>query len=1198
MNCRNYLVFVVVLALFFGMNIHAYTISTFNIVESITNAASVDTAYTITGVLTDTNGITNSLIPLRISSSEASNFDFNADVSGTSFTGNFYIDVNALTPTYHSTYPKRPIMVSAEVDTITVTDNNGQGKSDTLQVENVKPTIGTFTITSLGTTNNTFYRGDVNLNASGYTDADSYINKYLAYIVTSSNISSYSSAYTKKVQKDSNVSPVNLAIGTGLVDGNYYVVLDAMDAAGNAGASQAVIDTNKVLYIDNTKPTVTSFNLGTLANNTVYYVDSNTFLINVVISESGSGIDSSPVATKMVITLPDSTTVTKDYNLTNLGFYHSQTGTWGDGNIYQVALDVNDNVDNNLSLDFNVQIDATGPTTPTKPSLTRAVDDNITISSWGTSTDSGSGLLEYNVYRSTSNFTSYEDETLICTVLAAETKSCVDSTDKSMDTRYYYGVVAVDKAGNQSAVDANSISTGPSLSFDIDDDNTYTNDSTPKFTISTSSDVNALRFSCNASTFTSWIEISDNTDFEYTQFNITSGNGCTTTNETKRIYIEARSEDSPYTITRKSNTIKYDSTAPSIPSTIKATSLTNGSIKLTWAQSTDNNSGVDYYNIYYSDRSGVTISSTKVTTDYEQYTFSPNEDKNYYFKLSAVDYANNESALSTEVIGTAERFGPSFTISVSPVNVDDNITYVKEGLVHISAIGDEELSGTGIIKIKIGTGSYVTILAATTANEISGDYNITTSGTGIIEITGRNSSNESATDTFDFVADANIPTLDVNYSDVNGVYTFTPVDLSDDVFKVQYLMDDIDELCLKDSNSVDFTCDFNSFAYEDGNHTISVLAYDKALNVGIKEVVIEFNNVNEVMVEREELLASIKLNLDELDSKLEIYEGLLIPINFDVNTKLNTVYERIAAAQALVGINEISANELYNQANNLILEIIGELPNQSIIKVKSFSSKYTTELSNDLYLLTSDTNLIVDTNVLYGQGVITVDRNFIVIEINSQKYYSVSLEFKNSSSSPITITFIEEIPKEFATTIKDLIFIDPVEVLVSDPKIMYAITIPAKGSTVIKYNKKSPVTEFDVVTKFELVYFKSPVILSGEVASENITVDSSNIKKKLLTYITVFVLALIILLIIVWVVVSANKRKDKGLAKPTAKDEIYNSLGKGSFDKLSNFDADKFVNKDVNQGMGDPTENKVGADDKFQSNYDFILDAVKRSNRD
>jgi len=1191
-NKKN-LIFVIVLVLFFGINVHAYTINTFNIVESITNAENIDTAYTVSGTLTDITGITDSLIPLRISSSEASNFDFNADVSGTNFAGNFYIDLNALTPAYHSTYPKRPIMVSAGIDTITVTDNNGQSKSDTLIVENIKPNIGTITITALGTNNGTFYRGDVNLSASGYTDADSYISKYIAYIVTSSNIASYSSAYTKKVQTDSNASSINLAIGTGLADGNYYVVLDARDAAGNVGATQSVIDTNKVLNIDNTKPSVYSFNLGTLTDKNIYYVDSNTFVINVVISESGSGIDDSPVATKMVITLPDSTTVTKDYNLTNLGFYHSQTGTWSDANVYQVALDVNDLVDNNLSIDFNIRIDSIGPTTPTKPSLTRTVDDNVTISTWGTATDSGSGLYGYNVYRSTSSFTSYTSETLICTVLASATKSCIDSTEKLMDTRYYYGVVAVDKAGNLSAVDANSISTGPSLSFDIDDDNAYTNDSTPKFTITTSSDVNALRFSCNASSFTSWIEISDNSDFEYTQFNITSGYGCTTTNGTKRIYIEARSEDSPYTITRKSETIKYDSIAPSVPSTIVATSLTNGSIKLTWSPSTDNNSGVNYYKIYYSDRSGVTTSSSYLTTEYEQYTFSPNADKNYYFKLSAVDYVNNESTLSTEIIGTAERIGPSFTISVSPVNVDNNINYVKAGTILIDAISDEDLVGTGIIKIKIGTGSYVTILAITTAEKITGDYNVTTSGTGIIEITGRNSNNESATDSFNFVADANVPVVDVNSSDVNGIYTIIPIELSSDVFRVQYLIDDTDELCLIDSNSVDFSCDFNSFGYIDGNHVISVLAYDKALNIGRAEITIEFDNVNEVMVERAELLSAINTNLDNINFKLEIYEGLLIPINSDVNTKLNSVYEKITSAKAMVGTNEIYANELYNQANNLLLEIIDILPSQSTIKLKNLVNKYTPELTNELYLLTSDTNLITDTNILYGQGVITVDRNFLVLEINSQKYYSVALEFKNSSANPITITFIEEIPKELATTVKDLIFTDQIEVLVDDPKIMHTLIIPAKGSITLKYNKKNPVTEFDVITKFDQISFKSPVILSGVVSSENLTVDSSLIKNKLLMYVTIFVLVIIVLLILVWILISANKRKQQGIAKPTAKEEIYNSLGKKNLG-----DDIAFVNKDVNKGMGDPIESKVGSDDTFQSNYDFILDAVKRSNRD
>ena len=1200
MNYKNYLVFVAIFALFiFGGNIHAYTINGFNIEVAVTNASDVDTPYKISGTLSNTDGIVDYMIPLKITSSEYSDFDFNADVDSNNFTGYFYIDLDAANPAYHSSYPKRPIMVSAGVDTITVEDNNGQLKEDTIKVDDVNPVIGTFTITSLGTTNSNYYRGDVNLNASGYSDADSYLAKYIGYIVTSSNIANYSTSYVKRVQKDSNVSPINLAIGTGLADGNYYVLLDAQDAAGNKGTSQNVIDTNKFVSIDNTKPSVTSFNLGTLANNTVYYVDSNTFLINVVIAENGSGIDADQAATKMVITFPDTSTLIIDYNLTNNGFYYSHTGieAEGNGDVYKIALDVNDIVDNNLSIDFNIMIDANGPTTPTAPTLTRAVDENITIATWGIATDSGSGLLEYRVYRSTSDFTSYTNQTLICTVLAAATKTCLDTTSKSADTRYYYGVAAVDKAENLGGIVTSSISTGPSLSFDIDDDNTYTKDSTPVFTITTSSDVNALRFSCNASTFTSWIEISDNTDYEYTQFNITSGNGCTTTNGTKTIYIEARSEDDPYPITRKSNTIKYDSVAPTVPSSVKATTQTNGSIKLTWNISTDANSGLDYYVVYYSDSNGVTSSSSKDTAYDETYTLSPNKDQNYYFKVSAIDSAGNESALSLQVTGVAKRFGPSFTITLSPVNVDTNINYLKNGIVNIKAVSDEDLTGTGTIKIKIGTGSYVTILSTTTVREISGDYNVSISGTGTIEISGRNVSNQSATDTISFTLDANIPSFDLNSSVTNGVYTLTPINLPTDVIKVQYLLDEISELCLKDKNSINFSCDFNSFDFEDGNHIISALAYDKALNVGTKKISVAVENVNEVMVEREELLASIRLNLDLIDSELDIYEALLITVNADVNTKLDTVYEKIAAAQTLVGVNEVSANELYNQANNLLIEVKDILPKQSTIKLKTISSKYDSNSSIDLTLSTTDTNAITNTTKLYETAAITVDRNFLIMDVSSQKYYSVSLEFKNSSANPIIITFIEEIPKELAADIRDLIFADKVEVLVTDPVIKHTITIPAKGSTIIRYNKKDPITELDVITKFELINFKSPIILSGEVASNKLIIVSSTIKQKLFTYIGIFVISLLLLLIITWLVVSANKKKPE-LGKPTAKDEIYNTLGKGDFEKLSKLKDNPSTNNKINEGMGNPIASKVAVDDKFQSNYDFILDAVKRSNRD
>ncbi len=273
------------------------------------------------------------------------------------------------------------------------------------------------------------------------------------------------------------------------------------------------------------------------------------------------------------------------------------------------------------------------------------------------------------------------------------------------------------------------------------------------------------------------------------------------------------------------------------------------------------------------------------------------------------------------------------------------------------------------------------------------------------------------------------------------------------------------------------------------------------------------------------------------------------------------------------------------------------LPKQSTIKLKTISSKYDSNSSIDVTLSTNDANTITNTTKLYETAAITVDRNFLIMDVSSQKYYSVSLEFKNSSANPITITFIEEIPKEFASDIRDLIFADKVEVLVTDPVIKHTITIPAKGSTIVRYNKKDPITELDVITKFELINFKSPVILSGEVASNKLIIVSSTIKQKLFTYIGIFVISLLLLLIITWLVVSANKKKPE-LGKPTAKDEIYNTLGKGDFEKLSKLKDNPSTNNKINEGMGNPTASKVAVDDKFQSNYDFILDAVKRSNRD
>ena len=1185
MNLKLKLIFIIISLVFITGIIHAYTISDVNIVYDY--GGDTTDSFEVTVTASDTTGISE--IPLTIDSSKHTDtaIDFNASGSGTTFTAYFYLDFDSAASSVHNGWPK--IIVNTS-DTITV--NDSQSKSDTMIVDGGKPTIGTFTLETLGNSYGNYYRGDVNLNLSTYSDSQTYIDHYIVYIVPVADIATYSSSYTKRVTTDNNLTEINLDINSTFSDANYYVVVDAADAAGNVGTTINVTDTNRNMYVDNSSATINSFGIEgithTLTDDTVYYVDSNTFNFNILITDAISGVNTINSTTIITVTDPDETIINlhRDYNTDINGFYVPISDIFEDGNTYQVTFDVNDLVDNNLSYDFNITIDGNGPSTPTEPAISRTVDNNMTINSWGTATDGGSGLKEYKVYRSTSDFTTVTTQTLVCTVAAAASKTCSDTGSKSDDDTYYYGIAAVDYAGNLSLVDTNTIRTGPLLTINsIGDSGDYTNDITPDINLTYGSHVNQVRFSCNASTFTSWISVSG-TALIYDEFNITYGNGCSTTDEQKDIFVEAKSEDSPFLVTRESDTIKYDGTIPYRPTNVLVTSLLNGGLKLTWTGSDDNYSGVDYYKIYYDTSTGVTASSASLTTTSTTYTYTPNTDNNYYFRISSVDEAGNESSLTSEKTGEANRFGPTFTFEATPVSDNNNNTYVKAGTVNFTVTSDENLTGNPIVKIKIGSAAYVSIAETYNNKIMTFDYTFDTSGDTILSVTGTNESSESSTDTYEFVVDVNEPDYNVTQTIVDSNYTLAISDIPDDVFRAQYLLDSITELCLIESAS-DYNCSFNSLDYSDGDHTISVLVYDYALNVGTKEVSITINNINEIEVERNAIITSVTENAELIDSKIAIYDELLVTIPDEVAEKLALAKEKILEALNLTDQNSVSAaDELYKEVNNLLLEILDLLPEESVVKVKTITSVYDSNV--DVINLSFDANVIEDTNALYNLNVISVDRNFSVQDIASQKYYSMTLEFKNNSDQEKIITFVETIPKEFAENIKDLIFNEEVEVLDADPIIMYTITIPAKSSIFLRYKNKTPITDFDVVTKYDLIEFTSPLVLSGSVTADKINVEIPT-NKRLLSIIGAGLLIILIILIAGWAVMSAKKKKQEGLAKVSSKPSVNEYFG----GKLNSQVPENKTTMDTKQA----DTSKVSTDDTFQSNYDYIINAVKRNKK-
>jgi len=1126
-----------------------------------------------------------SSINIDISSDQTPSFSFPLYCNlSRNYSGNFSISF-----TESDNSPPVPLILVDSEDTVVFSHS---GESASLVVDTVRPIVGNFDFNAQDAFLNNYYKGNVILNnISSFSDNHSGIKKYVAYIVEITDLNGYKTDYTKKIetQETDFEGTISLSLPTGVDDGNYYVLLDVVDQLDNSGLENSVKDNKKVIYSDNSPPEITSFNLGDFQDSQTYYVTSDVEILEIVIDDPGVGIKNLPLHTQ----LDRNDVKLVDFNSTSSSFYFDFSEV--DFNIsgyYEIAL--TDLLDNFSLNSFNIVVDQTSPIVPTKPTLALNVDNNVTISNWGTSTDSESGLKEYNVYRSTSSFTTVTNQTLICTVSSTATKSCVDSSSKSSNTRYYYGVSAIDNASNESDVVVESVVTGPELSITIDSDySNYVSTLTPKIDLSYSSDVNAVRFSCNGSTFTSWVDVSGSST-SYDTFNITSGNGCNTDQGEKTIYVEAKSENEPYSVTRKSKTIRYDSLAPTVPTNVVATQQSNGSIKVSWSSSTDEVSGVDGYRVYYSEYSSVSEDSLFFTTSSTEYIYSPNLDQNFYFKVSSLDNISNESSLSSVVTASARRFGPSFTFNISPKNVIDGNVYVKAGNALITIISTQILKQTPTVRLKIGEGSFQNLSSNYDNLVTTVTHNFQETGDAILEVTGINNNNESSTDQFSFYTDSQAPVLDVNYSvDENiGVFLFEINNYSEDIFRVQYLLNNQEEICFIENSDVNYQCSLNSVLYEDGEYVMNVVAYDSALNFTNKEVDFEIDNVDEDLVLKNNLINEIYENIKIIEDRIVFLNSISFKISQDILDKLLFGKQKLDEAKVLDDTNFISdALNTYTAANNSLLEALSLLPKETIVKTKTQNIDIK-NVDYDLNSIILDQNLFLSNYEFHNLDInfLDIDREFSVFEISGQHYYSSTLEFRNSSDKEEIISYIEFIPKEFSKLAKNIYFDKNVVVIDEDPIILYNLVIPANSSISTRYISKQPITSFDVLTKYDAVVYKNPLILTGFVGKDDIILSSSSFDTKLLFLIAVVLLIIIVILLVIWLVASSGKKKEEAFTNIGAKDSMNKYLG----DKLDN----KSENRSTLESKQDNSkENELETKNKFKNNYEFILDAVKRNNK-
>ena len=150
-------------------------------------------------------------------------------------------------------------------------------------------------------------------------------------------------------------------------------------------------------------------------------------------------------------------------------------------------------------------------------------------------------------------------------------------------------------------------------------------------------------------------------------------------------------------------TVTLDTGIPNSPTHLKAESSASGVMALSWSKPLEGS--VKGYNLYRSEFDfDTTGEATQVNSDLvsaTSYEDLPDEDAEYYYGVTAVDYAGNVSALSNVVSGISDRMAPeAVTIEYIPNGAYDEASgRMAPGLVNLTLTVSESLDTTPFLSI-------------------------------------------------------------------------------------------------------------------------------------------------------------------------------------------------------------------------------------------------------------------------------------------------------------------------------------------------------------------------------------------------------------------------------------------------------------------------------------------------------------------
>ncbi|MDD5148226.1 MAG: HYR domain-containing protein [Candidatus ainarchaeum sp.] len=263
----------------------------------------------------------------------------------------------------------------------------------------------------------------------------------------------------------------------------------------------------------------------------------------------------------------------------------------------------------------------------------------------------------------------------------------------------------------------------------------WTNQTTPTFNISASdsgSGLNTMQFSCTGNG-SDWTGDAGYTSGNYSGFNITTNTNCSSSNGPKNIWVRVKDNagnwSSAYAIQAS---INFDNTVPAVPAT-PTVLIGNAQVTVTWSTVSDNasngySSGIQYYRIYKNGGVYTTVSNS--TSSYNITDLS--NGTQYWFQISSIDSAGNESGLSTLAYATPQYSSDNTYI---PPNQNDTvnpgISWSKpnanasvSGVVELEVNASDNDTGVGSVIFELPDKNYVTVTMPASGGGFNGAWQL------------------------------------------------------------------------------------------------------------------------------------------------------------------------------------------------------------------------------------------------------------------------------------------------------------------------------------------------------------------------------------------------------------------------------------------------------------------------------------------